>query len=88
MKLTATLLKTNGYIVYLQCSVERILERTRRDTHRPLLQTTSPKDRVETLFAEREPLYLACADFKIDTGLLQSKAVVNAILDNYKSVNR
>ncbi|MEY3808588.1 MAG: hypothetical protein RI893_1564, partial [Pseudomonadota bacterium] len=25
------LLKENGFIVYLQCSVERILERTRRD---------------------------------------------------------
>lgn len=82
------LLQSNGFIVYLQCSVERILERTRRDTQRPLLQTENPKERVETLFVQREPLYLACADFKIDTGVLQSKAVVAAILEEYNSINR
>lgn len=82
------LLQSNGFIVYLQCSVERILERTRRDTQRPLLQTENPKERVEILFMQREPLYLACADFKIDTGVLQSKAVVSAILEQYNSINR
>jgi shikimate kinase len=40
------------------------------------------------LFAQREPLYLACADYKIDTGVLQSKVVVNHILEEYKSVHR
>ncbi|CAA9890893.1 shikimate kinase I [Candidatus Methylobacter favarea] len=82
------LLKENGFIVYLQCSVARILERTRRDTQRPLLKTINPRQRIETLFAQREPLYLACADYKIDTGVLQSKAAVNHILEEYRSVNR
>ncbi|MDO9212491.1 MAG: shikimate kinase AroK [Methylococcales bacterium] len=82
------LLKENGFIVYLQCSVDRILERTRRDTQRPLLNTAEPRERIETLFSQREPLYLACADYKIDTGILQSKVVVNHILEEYKSVHR
>lgn len=82
------LLKDNGFIVYLQCSADRILERTRRDSQRPLLNTTNPRERIETLFAQREPLYLSCADFKVDTGALQSKVVVNLILDEYKSVYR
>lgn len=82
------LLKENGFIVYLQCSVARILERTRRDTQRPLLKTANPRVRIEGLFAQREPLYLACADYKIDTGIMQSKAVVNHILEEYRSVNR
>lgn len=81
-------LKAHGFIVYLQCSVDRILERTRRDTQRPLLQTENPRERLETLFNQREPLYLACADYKIDTGSMQSKAAVNRILEQYKSVNR
>ncbi|CAG1020181.1 shikimate kinase [Patescibacteria group bacterium] len=79
------LLKENGFVVYLQCSVDRILERTRRDTQRPLLNTENPRERVETLLAQREPLYLSCADFKIDTGALQSKVVVNHILEAYQS---
>ena len=82
------LLKENGFIVYLQCSVDRILERTRRDSQRPLLQIENPKERLESLFAQREPLYLSCADYKIDTGVMQSKTVVNHILEKYRSVNR
>ena len=82
------LLKQNGFIVYLQCSVERILERTRRDTQRPLLKTDNPKARIGTLFAEREHLYLSAADFIIDTGVMQSKVVVSHILEEYKSANR
>ena len=82
------LLKENGFIVYLQCSVERILERTRRDTQRPLLKTENPRERIESLFAQREPLYLSCADFKVDTGVMQSKEVVSCILEEYNSVNR
>lgn len=82
------LLKENGFIVYLQCSVERILERTRRDTQRPLLRTDNPRERIETLFTQREPLYLACADFKVNTGILQSKDVVELILQEYQSINR
>lgn len=81
------LLKANGFIVYLQCSVDRILERTRRDSQRPLLNTVNPRDRIETLLAERKPLYLSCSDFTIDTGVLQSKAVVNEILEKYQSLN-
>jgi shikimate kinase len=79
-----SLLKANGFIVYLQCSVERILERTRRDTQRPLLKTDNPKERIEILFSQREPLYLSCADFKIDTGVMQSKQVVDEVLAAYQ----
>lgn len=82
------LLKKNGFIVYLQCSVDRILERTRRDMQRPLLQTENPRERIESLFIQREPLYLSCADFKIDTGIMQSKEVVDHILEEYRAVNR
>jgi shikimate kinase len=78
------LLKANGFVVYLKCSAERILERTRRDTNRPLLQTENPKEKIMILAAQREPLYVACADYQVDTGVLQSKAVVNHILSRVK----
>jgi shikimate kinase len=81
-------LKEKGFIVYLQCSVERILERTRRDTQRPLLKADNPRERIESLFTQREPLYLSCADLIVDTGVMQSKAVVNHILEKYRSFNR
>jgi len=53
-----------------------------------LLKTENPKERIENLFEQREHLYLSCADFVIDTGVMQSKAVVSHILEEYKSANR
>jgi shikimate kinase len=82
------LLKENGFVVYLKCSVDRIMERTRRDTQRPLLKTDNPRAKIETLFTQREPIYLACADFQVDTGSMPSKIVVNHILDKFKTVTR
>lgn len=81
------LLKDNGFVVYLQCSVDKILQRTKRDKQRPLLNTDDPKKRIETLFSEREGFYLSCADFKIETSSMQSKAVVQTILDEYTSTH-
>jgi shikimate kinase len=78
-------LKENGFVVYLQCSVDKILQRTKRDNQRPLLNTDNPRERIETLFAEREGYYLSCADFKIETSSMQSKTVVQNILDAYAS---
>jgi len=77
-------LQQNGFVVYLECSIERILQRTRRDTQRPLLQTENPRERLEQLLQEREPLYRECADFSVDTGIMQSKAALKAILTEFK----
>lgn len=79
-------LKENGFVVYLQCSIDRILERTKRDTQRPLLQTEDPRARLEQLLSQREPLYLACADYVVDTGIMQSKMAVKTILEKYSLI--
>jgi shikimate kinase len=79
------MLKKHGFVVYLQCSIDRILERTRRDTQRPILQTGEPRETLERLQLHREPLYLSCADFTIDTGIMPSKTVVSRILEEYRA---
>jgi shikimate kinase len=81
-------LRANGFIVYLQCSVDRILERTRKDTQRPLLQTENPRECLEKLLVQREVLYRSLADFRIDTGTSQSKFVVKSILRQFRQINR
>lgn len=78
-------LKSTGFVVYLQCSIDKILYRTRHDTQRPLLRTDNPRLRLQTLLAQREPLYLECADFKIDSGALPGKTVVKTILQQYQA---
>jgi len=79
-------LKSGGFVVYLYCSIDKILYRTRHDTQRPLLQTANPRKRLQSLLKEREPLYLECADFKIDSGSTPGKTVVNTILQQYRAI--
>lgn len=78
-------LKSSGFVVYLQCSIDKILYRTRHDTQRPLLRTENPRQRLQTLLTQREPFYLECADFKIDSGALPGKTVVKTILQQYQA---
>lgn len=78
-------LKSSGFVVYLHCSIDKILYRTRHDTQRPLLRTENPRKRLQDLLKEREPLYMDCADFKIDSGSLPGKTVVKTILQQYQA---
>lgn len=52
------LLKQSGVVICLFASVESIIERTRRNKNRPLLNVENPEERVRKLLAEREPIYM------------------------------
>ncbi len=68
-------LRARGTVVYLRASVKDLLNRTRNDKNRPLLQTADPRARLNELFEARDPLYRAIAHMTIDTGS-QSLAVL------------
>ncbi|MDE5412283.1 shikimate kinase [Alkalihalobacterium chitinilyticum] len=72
------IMREKGSIVYLHCDIERILERTKGDTTRPLLQNKS-KEQVNELFLQRKPFY-EDADYKIDTTNLSISEIVDKIL--------
>lgn len=73
-------LKERGTVIYLQASVEQLLERTRKDKNRPLLQTADPEARLQALLMEREPLYIDLADLVVRTGQGSVRSVVESIL--------
>ncbi len=60
-----SLLAARGFVVYLSAPIEQLLKRTAHDTNRPLLQTKNPRQRLEQLMIEREPLYQSIADLVI-----------------------
>lgn len=60
-------LKDNGLVVYLHTTVDEQLNRTRHSNKRPLLQTPNPRERLEALMEERDPLYREIADLIITT---------------------
>lgn len=72
-------MRAAGPVVCLTASVEAILERTKSDSSRPLLQNVDRRQRVETLLAERASAY-AQADICIDTTHRSPAEVVEAIL--------
>jgi len=77
-------LREHGYVVYLQCSVDRQIERTSKDNHRPLLNTENPREKLQDLMKIRSPLYEACADYTVDTGRLSSRMAVKQILNTFQ----
>lgn len=69
-----------GLVIYLQASINQLMERTRYDRNRPLLQTDDPRARLEAIMETREPLYLECAEMVVDTGGRGVQSVVQEIL--------
>ncbi len=78
-------LMQHGLVVYLRCSVDRQLERTTKDSHRPLLNTENPREKLQELMKIRAPLYEACANYTVDTGRLSSRMAVKQILNIFES---
>ncbi len=60
-------LTRRGTVVLLTATVDTLLERTAKDTKRPLLQTENRRGVIEKLLNERLPLYEAIADVVIPT---------------------
>lgn len=81
-------LHQRGFVVYLQCSIDKQLERIGKDPNRPLLQTENPRETLRELIHTREPYYRALADFVIDTGQYTSRLAIRQILRAYQRINR
>ena len=73
------LLAERGFVVYLEASIDRQLERTRTGRHRPLLNTPDPRARLEELMQLREPLYREIAGLVVSTDGRRVQAVAEAI---------
>ena len=60
-------LKENGTVVYLHADPLVLWERVRHSRNRPLLQTSDPRNRLATLYDERDALYREVADHVIES---------------------
>jgi shikimate kinase len=77
-------LKTNALVVCLWASPETIWERVRTQSHRPLLQTPNPLEKIRELLAQREPFYKQ-ADVLVNTERRSVKEVVQHVLHQFQS---
>ncbi|PHS72757.1 MAG: shikimate kinase AroK [Cycloclasticus sp.] len=74
------LMRQTGRIIYLQCSVEQQLSRTKFDKKRPLLQVENPKEKLNELMKFRAPVYESIADIIISTNKTNSKNIIREII--------
>jgi shikimate kinase len=75
-------LKNTGWVVYLCTSPERLINRTRHDKNRPLLQTADPLSVLTQLYETRHPIYQNLADIVITTGAGHVTHVVAHIIEH------
>ncbi|MBV1888777.1 MAG: shikimate kinase AroK [Proteobacteria bacterium] len=73
-------LRARGDVVYLRLSVAHQAARTAKDRSRPLLQGDNPRQVLDDLFRERDPLYREVADLVIHTDSKTAKAVTEQVV--------
>ena len=73
------LLRTRGFVVWLQVGVEEQLQRLARDRTRPLLQREDREAVLRRLADERAPLYADVADLRFDTAGLDANGAAVAL---------
>jgi shikimate kinase len=70
-----------GFVVYLAADIDTLVDRTRRDRNRPLLQNTNREEKIVQLMAERDPIYREEADLVIETDTRSAKTVAKDIIE-------
>lgn len=78
------LIARTGVAVWLRIDADTVLRRLAADTttaqRRPSLTGLPPREEVESLLNQREPLYRAVADHEVDTAGKSVEAIVEEIL--------
>ncbi len=72
-------LASRGVVVHIDCSLERLLARTRKDKKRPLLQGDDREQVLHALMQERQPLYAEIADYRFVSDDQSPKALAQKI---------
>jgi len=76
-------LKTYALVVCLWASPEKIWERVRHQTHRPLLHNPDPQKKIRDLLAVREPFYKQ-ADVLLNTELRSVREVAQQVVHQFR----
>lgn len=80
-------LKTHALVVWLCASEEKIWERVRNQSHRPLLHDPDPQKKIHELLQLRMPFYRQ-ADVLINTDLRSAREVAQQVMLQFKLATR
>jgi len=80
-------LKTYALVICLWASPEKIWERVRNQSHRPLLHDPDPQKKIRELLALRAPFYRQ-ADVLVNTDLRSAREVAQQVALQFKLATR
>ena len=73
-------IKKNGKVIYLQASIDCLVDRLKNAQDRPLLNNTDNlAQTLQSLLDKRASLYESAADIKIDTTKLSLECIINTL---------
>jgi shikimate kinase len=78
------ILQKLGFVVYLDVTVETVLERLKNDKTRPLLNGENKEERVKKLLDFRRPIYEYTAYLTLDTNKREIEKITEEIVRNYE----
>lgn len=73
------LLRSRGFVIYLQANADELARRTRGDTARPLLQVEDRHGRIGELLDQRGPLYRETAHLTVRSAASNPRRLVNRL---------
>jgi shikimate kinase len=76
-------LKSHALVVCLWASPEKIWERVKNQTHRPLLHDENPQKKIRELLVAREPFYKQ-ADVLLNTELRSLREVAQQVVHQFR----
>ena len=77
-------LKTHALVVCLWASPEKIWERVKNQTHRPLLHDPDPQKKIRELLAARERFYKQ-ADVLLNTDIRSAREVAQQVVHQFRT---
>ena len=81
------LLQALGWVVYLEVSVQTVLDRLADNSTRPLLQRPDKEATISTLLSKRHPVYDAHSDLCIKTDTLTIAEISDIIVSKYRTLS-
>ena len=78
---TRRALAERGTVIYLRAQPSDLVRRLRHDRNRPLLRTADPLQKLEELYAQRDPLYREIAHIVVETGRQKVQLLARQLLE-------
>ncbi|MFM2344434.1 MAG: hypothetical protein RLZZ210_1045 [Pseudomonadota bacterium] len=78
-------LQSSGIIIYLKASIDALWQRTSQDKTRPLLENKNPRQILENIYQDRDPIYTSMANYTVDTSKSNISTLITQILNFTKT---